>query len=504
VVKLRNQIVVVGGGTAGWLTALYIKKLLPTRNITLIESEEVGILGAGEGTTPNIIDFLTSIDIPYQDVLRETGGTLKTAIKFENWSGDGSYYYHPFLVTNPKLSECFYGPSYLNSHGSFLSHGMIANNITMGNTTAYAKYCEEKKSPFFMNENVITNVGTFALHFDARKLADYLKSVAISRGIIRIEGKVNDILTDNDIITGIKLENGLVVDADFVFDCSGFNRLIIGKKYNSPWKSYKEFLPVDTAMAFFLPSEERIDPYTTALAMKYGWLWHIPLQHRAGCGYIFDSTLISEKQAQEEVENMLGIGINVVKTFKFNPGCYEKTLVKNCIAIGVSSGFTEPLEATSIMLSIKSLEVFKNCMLSLDTLDDQTIDHYNTHIFSLNNHIMEFLYAHYVTARDDTEFWRKFSWENAPQNLQDAVKLWDKKPISAEESNMFDIFGQGNWLYILQGNNKLDSSVYKQQLDMLNLNDRWLSEFKKFSAIVDESCKTMIGHNELLNYTNTL
>jgi hypothetical protein len=143
-------------------------------------------------------------------------------------------------------------------------------------------------------------------------------------------------------------------------------------------------------------------------------------------------------------------------------------------------------------------------MLSLDTLDDQTIDHYNTHIFSLNNHIMEFLYAHYVTARDDTEFWRKFSWDNAPQNLQDAVNLWGKKSISAEESNMFDIFGQGNWLYILQGNNKLDSSVYKQQLDMLNLNDRWLSEFKKFSAIVDESCKTMIGHNELLNYTNTL
>lgn len=500
----NKKITVVGGGTAGWLTSLYMQKLLPYADITVIESDEIGILGAGEGTTPNIIDCLNFLDIDYKDVIKETHGSLKIAIKFQNWSKEKSYYYHPFLVTNPQLSEFNYGLSYINDQGGFLSYSMIANNITIGRNTTFCHYADNNKSPFFMHDGKLTNVGLFALHFDARLLAKYLRNVAESRGIKRAQGIVNNFTAIDGFIKSIDVTDIGSIDCDFVFDCSGFQRLIIGKFYNSPWKSYKEFLPVDSALAFFLPPQDTINSYTTATAMKYGWMWQIPLQHRVGCGYIYDSSLIDEHQAKQEIEQELQTEIEVVKLFKFNPGCYEKTWIKNCIAIGISTGFTEPLEATSIMLAIKSLETFKNCIVGLEDFNQDIADQYNSQMFEFNNHVMEFLYAHYLTDRDDTEFWRKFNLTNAPSNLSKKLKLWEHKPISIDDSHSFQFFGPSNWMCILDGLKKLNPTVYQKHLSLVGLIDAFVADSVKFNVSVFNSTKTMIGHREYLNYINSL
>jgi tryptophan 7-halogenase len=500
----NKKITIVGGGTAGWLTSLYIQKLLPYADITVIESDEIGILGAGEGTTPNIIDCLNFLDIDYKDVIKETHGSLKIAIKFENWNKEPSYYYHPFLVTNPQLSEFNYGLSHINDQGGFLSYSLIANNTTIGRNTAFCHYADNNKSPFFMHDGKLTNVGLFALHFDARLLANYLRSIAESRGIIRVEGNIKGFNDNAGFINKITLENNSTVECDFVFDCSGFQRLIIGKFHKSRWKSYKEFLPVDSALAFFLPTESTTNPYTTATAMKYGWMWKIPLQHRIGCGYVYDSSFIDEHQAKAEIEQELQTDIEVVKIFKFDPGCFEETWIKNCISIGVSTGFTEPLEATSIMLAIKSLETFKNYIIGIDNFNQDIVDQYNTQILDFNSHIMEFLYAHYLTDRNDTAFWKKFSGENAPKNLSTKLKIWDHKPITIDDSQTFQFFGSSNWMCVLDGLGKLKPEVYQHHLTLLDLTNNYASDGVKLNLSIFNSEKMMIGHQEYLNYINSL
>jgi len=496
-----KNIIIAGGGTAGWLTALFSRKLFPNANITVVESSDIGILGAGEGTTPNIIDFFEQLDIDYKSVIKETNGSLKISIKFENWNGDNEYYYHPFAVSNPHLNECNYGTRFFNVQGSFLTHGMLANEINPGRTTTYCVYSEKNKVPFFVDSaNNLKEVGTFALHFDARLLAEYLKKIAKDRNINRIESNIKDIVFDqNKKIKSLVLEDDKLLDLDFIFDCTGFQRLIIGKKFNSPWINYNKFLPVDTALAFFLPSKNDVEPYTTALAMKHGWMWKIPLQHRTGCGYIFDSSYINEKEAQEEIESVLKQKIEPVKTFKFKAGCYEKTWINNCVAIGLSSGFTEPLEATSIMMSIRSLELLKNSLTLSEDLNQDVIDSYNEKIVSMNTHIMEFLYSHYVTHRDDTEFWKKFTWENAPDNLKKTINLWKQRPIDNDDQSLFKIFGQANWLYVLGGNGELEPSVYKKSFEDKQLQSEWNIYFKKYLSTVYDSAKSVFDHRKFLS-----
>ena len=342
-----NKFVIIGGGTAGWVTALTIKKYVPYCDVTVVASSEIGILGAGEGVTPHFNELMTDLDIPMSDIFKHAKATYKRGIKFTNWNGDGSDYYHPFW---------------------------------------------DDKS---------------AVHFDASLLAKYLQGVALSRGVKLIDDQVININSKNGNITSFDLKGGQNVESNFVFDCSGLHRLIIGKHFNVEWKPYDSMLPCNRALPFFVQSEDKKPEYTEAIAMKYGWVWRIPVQGRYGCGYVFDKRYISDEDAITELKEKFG-DITIPRAFDFKAGAFEKTWVNNCIAIGLSAGFTEPLEATSIWIQILSLRHYLLQHGAYVRGDLRVVNSYNEYVANINKYMADFIYRHYLTQRSDSDFWKEF------------------------------------------------------------------------------------------------
>jgi tryptophan halogenase len=289
-----NNIVIVGGGAAGWLSALFVEKNFDNpKTITLIESEEIGILGAGEGSVGLMPIFLQSLDIDVYEFLVEVNGTPKLGINFENWNGDGESYLHHFK----HMPEFDISKSIKEYYGYLYKNGLRIKNNEITSTVVNSSKIHPKLSASF--------------HFDAHLVAKYLRKIAESKGIVRVEGIVKSFSQKpNGDIVEINLESGKSIKSDFVFDCSGFKRLIIGELFKTKWKDYSDILPVNSAIPFFLPqSDVEIKPHTRAIAMKYGWTWMIPLQNRWGCGYIYDDSYINEEEAKKEVSEFLGNSI---------------------------------------------------------------------------------------------------------------------------------------------------------------------------------------------------
>ena len=394
-----KNIVVVGGGTAGWLTALFAKKAFPKHKITLVESSSIGILGAGEGTTPSFVSFLRYLGINVYDLIRETKGSFKQGISFENWNNDNKKYFHEF---NPygELSHFSFNPLFDGDCYHFYVKNIISKNKKLDNYLYSSKIS-------YKNKVDVKNI-LFAIHFDAVILADYLKKIGLERGIKRIEGTVEDVnLNEKGNVTEI-ITKDIKIKSDFVFDCSGFKRIIIGKKFKTKWISYDKWLPMNSAIAFPMEMDRKIIPYTQAISMKNGWVWRIPLQHRYGAGYVFDSNYITEDKALMEAEKLFNKKLNVVNKFKFEAGRYEKTWVNNCIAIGLSSSFTEPLEATSIWLSVTNLEMLKHYVTAIEDNNSNLINNYNNIVAKNNDNIKDFIFLHYLTKRNDSKFWEDF------------------------------------------------------------------------------------------------
>jgi tryptophan halogenase len=341
------KMIVLGGGTAGWLTALFIKRFFKKSEVTLIESDKIGILGAGEGSTPNFPYIIKKLNINENDFLIHTKSTIKEGIDFINWKGDSSKYLHDFD-------------------------------------------------------------GKYGYHFDAIKVAAYFKKIAISRGIHHIIGDVTSFKKYKDTISELSLEDDTKINIDFIFDCSGFYRRVLGKELNAEWIDTTEYLTVDSAIPFFLPMKDDLNitsiTRTNAIAMKYGWMWQIPLQHRWGCGYVFDSRYINSEEAKEEVEKYLGHIIESPRTIKFESGYYKDVWIGNCIAIGLSSSFFEPLEATSLMGVINQLFFLIYDKYGLQNVKNR--NNYNRLMEDKNKEILAFIRHHYISDKKDTKFWK--------------------------------------------------------------------------------------------------
>lgn len=407
------KFVIVGGGTAGWITAISLRKHFPKNSIKLIESSEIGILGAGEGTTPSFVDFLREVDIDLGDFLSKTKATIKNGIKFTNWHGDNSYYFHPFAEGEK------YNVSIDPSHFSNILFTKIITQNRNTHELSLSHFCSEVNKVRFYNfkndTQSLEHEGTYALHFDARLVAEYLKNVAINRNVERIDAKVVSInqnsLTKN--INSVSLENGDQIECDFVFDCTGFSRMIIGNLFKEKWIDHRESLPVDRALPFFIQNDtECIPPYTESIAMKYGWIWKIPVQGRYGCGYVFDSSYVSDDEIKKEVCELFG-DVDFPRSFSFKAGFYENSWVKNCIALGLSSGFIEPLEATSIWVTLRSLDnLLKKYKSSLLSDNEKNKQLYNRDVYEMNDQIKDFIQLHYLTERNDSEFWTNYRNKN--------------------------------------------------------------------------------------------
>jgi tryptophan halogenase len=509
------KFVIAGGGSAGWITALYVKKQFPTSSITLIKSTSIGILGAGEGTTPHIIDFLDEIDVPVSDLVKYSKATIKNSIRFSNWNGDGQHYYHSFMdnydLDHTLISEL------LHTTYPMMDLEQMGNNSSLDNINFNALASENNCVRFIPNSTAslknldpilhFNRLGKIALHFDANQLADFLEFVGTSRGIKVIDTVINTINTDEKgFITSINCKDVTDVPCDFVFDCTGFKRVILKDFYKIPWKSYKEHLPAKRAMPFFIENpSEILPPYTDSVAMKWGWMWKIPVQGRYGCGYVFDSDRISNDQAKQELDDAIGFEVTVPRTIDFEPGRLEKVFVKNCMAIGLSSGFIEPLEATSIWTSIMMLHSWTENIEALVNRDEDSIDVINSRFSEMNDNTLGFVYFHYITKRTDTEFWTNFTRDNKiPDSL---IHLLDESSKTIPQYNNFKSMGKDfsakSFYAVGNGQHFFNPDHAKKIFNALNTGNR-ADEYRmikhQYLKNINLNLSTLIDHHAFIQY----
>lgn len=470
------NIVILGGGTAGWMTALYVqqaysKSLQPRHNITVVESDDIGILGAGEGTTPHFPTFLKTVGLDIADIIKNCRATVKHGIRFTNWNGDGTSFVHSFGCAE----EC--NPIKSNAYVKHIADGHTLNDISYAEKLLSSKRVDIRAEKAAAGTALIPNYNSnIALHFDASALATYFKKVAMERGVARVEGMLHRIESDSrSHIKKIHLKNGKMVDVDFVFDCSGFAKLLIGKHFNTEWISYSKYLPMKSAVPFFLDHDGDVAPETEAIAMKYGWMWKIPVDTRYGCGYVFDSDYISDEEALREAEEYFNVKLESPKTFTFRPGMHKDTLVKNCMAVGLSQSFVEPLEATSIWVSILNLESFvMSNGLDIYAYDSWAKD-FNEECGRRNSQIVEFLQLHYLTKRADSPFWKEFRMKNEMHpHLEYKLKIVAEH-LFADPSCVIkgsEHFSMQSWVEVAAGLELVDVQSYKKFIEQFS-KDKW-------------------------------
>jgi tryptophan halogenase len=359
-----KKVVIIGGGTAGWLTALVVNKFWKDTEVTLIESSKIGILGAGEGSTGNFGKMLSLLEINQNEFFEKTKSTLKSGVHLHNWTGNSELSKHMFFGDGPN---------------------------------------ESNKS--------------YAYHFDARLVAEYFKEIAISRSVKWLDGEVIDVKKEEDKITEIYLNDNSIIELDFVFDCSGFAKVIINNVHKEEWKDYSEFLLLNKSINFFLPQENKYSfnksAPTKMVSMKHGWMFNIPLQHRWGCGYVHNDKYCTIEEAKKEVEDYFGKKVTIQKVFDFKPGSFERSWIDNSISIGLSYGFIEPLEATSLMSTIMQLKR----LIDLD-FNEIYKDKFNKWCKEIYEQNLMFVRYHYLCERNDTPFWKECTSKPIPPKLK--------------------------------------------------------------------------------------
>jgi hypothetical protein len=490
------KIVIVGGGTAGWLAALFVSKIQKnSHDITVIESTKIGIIGAGEGSTGHLKDVVNNhvwdFGCNEYDFLRECDATLKLGIKHKGWT--------------PDLNQHYYGPIDGSSTAgdipdiNFLHALGYEGKEKLHRSTPLGILVDEKKSTYFDETSTSTN---HAYHFDAHKVGKYFKKICEKENVKHIDAEVNEVvLKENGFIKSLKLSTGVEIEADFFIDATGFQRKLM-TALGAKWKSYKDHLPVNCALPFLLPYDENeiIEPVTEAWAQKNGWCWNIPTLNRRGMGYVFSDEFTTPEKAQEELELALGKKIEPIRLLKFDTGRLENVWIKNCMSIGLCASFTEPLEATSIHATIVQLTYFVFEYLR-DTLDDTysegTANAYNRRVGHMYDTFMDFINAHYMGGRNDSEFWR-YIGTGATQtefvsNLLDMCK--HRSPNHSEFMGFYGYAGWALWAYVLTGIGRLSPEIARKELDFYGkkeegariYNDRHRSSSIMFQKLVDNT-----------------
>lgn len=441
-----KKIVIVGGGTSGWMTAAAFSKLMgETYRIELIESDEIATIGVGEATIPGIKIFNEGLGIDEDEFLAQTQGTFKLGIEFVNWGRLGESYMHGFGKIGQDLGS-------ISCHHYWLQHQSSApplGEFSINTVAAYAgKYLRSVKEMAGSPLGDIAN----AFHFDAGLYAQYLRSKAEMRGVKRTEGKiVNTVLRESDgFIQAVILENGARIEGDFFIDCSGIRALLIGQALGVPYEDWSNWLPCNRAVAVPCESAKSLLPYTRATAHTAGWQWRIPLQHRIGNGHVYSSRFMSEDEATSILmRNLDGEALAEPRSISFTPGRRTKTWHKNCVAIGLASGFFEPIESTNIHLIqtaiLRIIDLFPNSEFS--SVD---IEEYNRQTQFEYEKIRDFIVLHYkATQRDDSRFWNHCRQMDIPASLQHKMDLFQSNGRVYRESS--ELFGEMSWLQVMHG-----------------------------------------------------
>jgi len=478
------NIIVAGAGTAGWLAALYANKAYPSASVTVVHDDKTPIIGVGEGTTPQFTKFMKSIDISTEELVKNCEATIKNGIKFTNWKGDGTHYFHPIFSLG------------IDNEKRILD--AVSKGIDVEKTELASVLSEHNKIPLKDDDVSFADVKDLnhALHFNARKLAEYLEKVGVERGIKTVIGKITGVIRgDNDYVTAVELHTKQIIKTDFIFDCTGFARIFVDKVYKSPFRSYENSLPVKRAMPFFIDKGDTTPPFTEAIAMKYGWMWKIPVGNRFGCGYVYDSDHITDEEAYEEICEITKQNPNIPRKISFKPGYHTKPFNKNTVAIGLSHGFLEPLEATSLMIVILMLEVLPK----IGEYNQSRVDTYNNFIMENIENVVDMLYMHYLTPRKDTDFWKNFKTNNViPKHTSKTINriknIGFDYPNFVKGMEPFDIF---SFIKCMEGVNAIDNEFIKNNKNLLINDDTRINDIINRVEKVSKKAK---NHDDYLKY----
>jgi tryptophan halogenase len=496
------NIIICGGGTAGWLAALMIKKIQGnSHDITVIESSKIGIIGAGEGSTGYLTDIIQNNRWDFgcneEDFIKETGATPKLGIKHKDWSAKGVTYYGPIDGTDAGGS----GPD------MFLLNRLMSG-LPAHTASQNGQLIERKLSGFFREHNNdynSNNLKSHAYHFDAHKVGQYFKKIVSLDGVKTIDAEIVEVNLNDYGVTSVLLSNGTTVAGDFFIDCTGFARML-AKKVGMSWVSFKEHLPVNTAMPFlkkYRPNEE-IEPVTTAWAQSSGWMWQIPTQERYGCGYVFDDNFITHEQAQLEIEQALGHEIEPIRFLKFDTGRLDNVWNKNCLALGLCAAFAEPLEATSIHSTIIQLTSFifdylRDTKEETINLGSQKI--YNRKTAEMYDNFKDFLVLHYQTKRNDSEFWRWMSTgETRTETVNSIIELTRTKiPQGNDFTAGYGLAGASLWNWILCGLGYIDQNLAKKEFEFWKVDkDMAAIRWSMFNNTMDHYESLMMSTTEFV------
>ena len=423
----QSRFVIVGGGTAGWITAFIIQDSLRRKKIdasvTVVEPSKIPTVGVGEATTAAFYVFLKSFGIDEFEFFKKTGATFKLGIRHEDWRRKGFTYYGPIDDPHQVIAAPAGAPSdYLNVYA-------VAAGRPIQDMHMFGPLLMQWKAPYALRpDGSPIRLGPFlhAYHFDQARVGKFLAGK--SQGVTIADGVVSTVERSADGgVAALVLDTGERIEGDVFFDCSGFHKRLIVKELDAPWVSYAHELPVNRALPFWLPIEEgdEIPNYTRAWAQEAGWMWQIPTQDRFGCGYVYSDEFRTPEEAKLEVERVLGREIEVRSDIRFQIGRIATPWIKNVVAVGLSSSFLEPLESTSIHGTIVQMMLFASRFLKRpDAMNDGDREDYNRRVGRQVDDFRTFVNTHYVTERDDTPFWREVRANRIHPETKERLAHW--------------------------------------------------------------------------------
>lgn len=443
-----RDIVIVGGGTAGWMTAAAFSKLMGEHyRIRLIESDEIATIGVGEATIPGIKVFNTALQVDEDEFLRETQGTFKLGIEFVNWNRIGDSYIHGFGKIGHDL-----GPIACHQYWLKLRQDGLTGPLDNFSINSVAP-----KTDKFMRsvpEMAASPLGDIAnaFHFDAGLYAKYLRKQSEARGVVRTEGKIVQVqLRETDgFVQALVLQSGERITGDFFIDCSGTRALLIGEALQVPYEDWSHWLPCDRAIAVPCATVEPLAPYTRSTAHSAGWQWRIPLQNRIGNGHVYSSRFMGQEEATRILLNNLdGAQLADPRYIPFVPGRGQQTWRKNCVAVGLASGFFEPIESTNIHLI--QTAIFRTISLFPNSAFHQAdIDEYNRQTQIEYERIRDFIILHYkATQRNDSPFWDHCRTMEIPDTLRHRMDLYSSNGRVFREGA--ELFAEPSWVQVMNG-----------------------------------------------------
>lgn len=481
---------IAGGGTAGWTAAMGLSQALrSTVEITLVESDQIPTVGVGESTVPPMQAFHKLVGVDEQEFLRASAGTFKLAILFDNWARIGDRYIHSFGINGKSPFICDFLHYWLRSRAE-------------GSKAELGEYCYEfqaaKAHKFSISEQAPKL--NYAYHLDAALYSRFLRRLAEGYGVKRVEGKIQDVRLnpESGFIESLQLDSGQTIAGDLFIDCTGFRALLTEGALKTGFEDWSHWLPCDRAVAVQTEATQPAYPYTRAIAHEAGWRWAIPLQHRVGNGFVYSSNHLSEEEAiQQLLRDADGKPTTSTWTVKIRTGRRHKAWNRNCISLGLSSGFVEPLESTSIhMFQTGVIRLLKLFPRGNEGIDPLLVERYNAETRCEIESIRDFIIMHYnVTEREDTAFWRYTKNMSLPESIDHRIRLFREGGHAYMDSH--DLFRVDSWAQVMLGQRVIPRS-YHPAADVMD--DKALKKYlEDFRIAVRDAVAQLPQHQDFIN-----